>query len=192
MKEIIDEINKGNIVITPTDTVYGIQGDATNIDAIKKAFEAKQRENKPLLILVSSISMLEKYVSEITDLQREIINKYWPNTLTILFKKNNNLSDELTCGSEFVGVRMPNNKLLLDIMNEIGKPLFSTSANISGEPTIISIDLLNDNLKNHIAYILDDGEKTNISSTLIKVENDKITFLREGELAKNLKEDYNL
>lgn len=192
MKEIIDEINKGNIVITPTDTVYGIQGDATNIDAIKKAFEAKQRENKPLLILVSSISMLEKYVSEITDLQREIINKYWPNTLTILFKKNNNLSDELTCGSEFVGVRMPNNKLLLDIMNEIGKPLFSTSANISGEPTITSVDLLNDNLKSHIAYILDDGEKTNISSTLIKVEDDKITFLREGELAKNIKEDYNL
>lgn len=193
MKEIVEEIKNGNLVITPTDTVYGIAGDATNINAIRKVFDAKKREsNKPILMLVNSINMLEKYVSEITPLQRDIINRFWPNTLTILFKKNNLISDELTCGSPYVGVRMPNNKLLLDIMNEIDKPLLSTSANISGEATITDISLLDSDLKSKISYILDEGHMGDVSSTLIKVEDEKIVFLREGVLAKSIKEYYNL
>lgn len=190
MKKIIEEIEKGNLVIMPTDTVYGIMADATNEDAIKKVFIAKKREKKPLILLVSNIEMLKKYVIEISDLQKELIEKYWPNTLSIIFDKNDNLSDTLTCGNKTVAIRMPNNKLLLEIMNKINKPLISTSANISSKDVITKVDLLEEELKRHISYILDDGEKTNISSTIVKIENNKIVFLREGILADKIKKDF--
>ena len=134
--------------------------------------------------------MLKKYVIEISDLQKELIEKYWPNTLSIVFDKNDNLSDTLTCGNKTVAIRMPNNKLLLEIMNKINKPLISTSANISSKDVITKVDLLEEELKRHISYILDDGEKTNISSTIVKIENNKIIFLREGILADKIKKDF--
>lgn len=189
IEKLIEEIEKGNLIITPTDTVYGIAADATNIEAIKKVFEAKKRENKPLLILVSSIDMLKEYVSEINEVQEKLMN-YWPDKLTILFKKNDKVNDLITCGSEYIGIRIPDNKLLLYIINKIKKPLISTSANISGEPVITNTTLINDELKKYISYILDDGEKPNVSSTLLKVDNNKIIFLREGEIATKIKNEF--
>lgn len=189
IEKLIEEIEKGNLIITPTDTVYGISADATNIEAIKKVFEAKKRENKPLLILVSSIDMLKEYVSEINEVQEKLMN-YWPDKLTILFKKNDKVNDLITCGSEYIGIRIPDNKLLLYIINKIKKPLISTSANISGEPVITNTTLINDELKKYISYILEDGEKPNVSSTLLKVDNNKIIFLREGEIATKIKNEF--
>lgn len=190
MDRVVEEIEKGNLVIMPTDTVYGIMADALNEDAINKVFIAKKRENKPLILLVSSIDMLKKYVKEVNELQMKLIEKYWPNTLTIIFDKNDNLSNNLTCGLETVGIRMPNNRLLLDIMNKTNKPLISTSANISNHEVITSTDLIEEELRNKISYILDDGIKTNISSTIVKVEDNKIHILRAGDLASRIKQDF--
>ena len=188
-KKILEVLNNGELVILPTDTVYGIHADDTSVDAIRKVDEAKH-SNKPHLMLVSSISMLEEYTKEINDLQRKIINKYWPNTLTILFKKNDKISDELTKGSEYVGIRMPNNEFLLNLINEFNKPLLSTSANITNMDVITSTSLIEEELKNKISYIYDIGTLGTTASTLIKVENNKIVFLREGDLSKQIKEDF--
>ena len=190
MKELIDNIEQGNLVIVPTDTVYGISADACNTDAIKKVFIAKKREEKPLIVMVSSIEMLKKYVKNINELGQKLIDKYWPNTLTILFEKSDNLSDLVTCGSPLVGIRMPDNKLLLDLMNKINKPIISTSANISGSSVITNTNLIDPELKKHISYIYDDGEKTDIASTLVKVEDNKIKILREGLLSEKIRVDF--
>jgi L-threonylcarbamoyladenylate synthase len=190
MKELIDNIEQGNLVIVPTDTVYGISADACNTDAIKKVFIAKKREEKPLIVMVSSIEMLKKYVKNINELEQKLIDKYWPNTLTILFEKSDNLSDLVTCGSPLVGIRMPDNKLLLDLMNTINKPIISTSANISGSSVITNTNLIDPELKKHISYIYDDGEKTDIASTLVKVEDNKIKILREGLLSEKIRVDF--
>ena len=188
-KELLEVLEKGEIAILPTDTVYGIHADATNVAAIKRVDEAK-KSDKPHLMLVSSIKMLEEYTLEISDLQRKLINKYWPNTLTILFKKNYKISDELTKGSEYVGVRMPKNDFLIELINEFKKPLLSTSANITNKEVITNTSLIEEELKNKISYIYDVGELGNISSTLIKVVDNKIIFLREGELASQIKNDF--
>jgi len=190
MKELIDNIEQGNLVIVPTDTVYGISADACNENAIKKVFIAKKREEKPLIVMVSSIEMLKKYVKNINELEQKLIDKYWPNTLTILFEKSDNLSDLVTCGSPLVGIRMPDNKLLLDLMNKINKPIISTSANISGSSVITNTNLIDPELKKHISYIYDDGEKTDIASTLVKVEDNKIKILREGLLSEKIRVDF--
>ena len=189
MKELVELFESGKIAILPSDTVYGIFADATNVEAIKRVDEAKG-SNKPHLMVVSSIEMLKEYVSEIDDLQEKIIKEYWPNTLTILFKKNSKVSDELTKGSPFVGVRMPNNKFLLELLNEYKKPLLSSSANITNEKVITNVNMLDDRLKSKIDYIYDAGDLSDIASTLIKVENNKIIFLRDGILANRIKEDF--
>ena len=189
MNELIDVLKKGELAILPSDTVYGIFADATSDVAIKRVDEAKG-SNKPHLIVVSSIEMLKKYVSEINDLQEKIIEKYWPERLTILFKKNNLISDELTKGSEYIGVRMPKNDYLLKLLQEYGKPLISSSANITNEKVITNTKLIDPILKEKISYIYDAGDLSDIASTLIKVENNKIIFLREGILAETIKKDF--
>ena len=191
INKIIDVLSKGEIAILPTDTVYGLTGDATSLKAIKLANDIKKREkSQPLLILVSSIDMLKKYTKNISDLELEVINKYWPNKLTVLFEKNDLLSDELTASSPYVGVRMPDNKLLLDIMNKYNKPLLSTSANIHSKDVITKISLLEDEMRVSVSYIYDAGELSTTASTLIKIENGKIKILREGELASQILKDF--
>ena len=189
MEELIEVLNKGEVAVLPSDTVYGLFADATNIDSIHKIDEIKH-SNKPHLIVVSNIQMLEKYTDEINDLQRKIIDKYWPNTLTILFKKNNLISDELTKGSEYIGIRMPNNEFLLNLINKINKPLISSSANITNEKVITNISMLDDRLKSKIDYIYDAGTLSDIASTIVKVEDNRIIILREGILASKIKEDF--
>ena len=190
MRELVENIEKGNLVIVPTDTVYGISADACNEEAIKKVFIAKKREEKPLIVMVSSIEMLKKYVKNINELEQKLIDKYWPNTLTILFKKNDKISDELTKGSEYIGIRIPNNKFLLELINEIGKPLISTSANITNKDVITDISLIEEELKNKVSYIYDGGRINDVASTIIKVEDNKIIFLREGVLSSKIKKDF--
>lgn len=191
INKIIDVLSKGEIAILPTDTVYGLTGDATSLKAIKLANDIKKREkSQPLLILVSSIDMLKKYTKNISDLELEVINKYWPNKLTVLFEKNDLLSDELTASSPYVGVRMPDNKLLLDIMNKYNKPLLSTSANIHSKDVITKISLLENEMRDSVSYIYDAGELSTTASTLIKIENGKIKILREGELASQILKDF--
>lgn len=191
INKIIDVLSNGEIAILPTDTVYGLTGDATSLKAIKLANDIKKREKpQPLLILVSSIDMLKKYTKNISDLELEVINKYWPNKLTILFEKNDLLSDELTASSLYVGVRMPNNKLLLDIINKYDKPLLSTSANIHSKDVITKTSLLEDEMRNSVSYIYDAGELSTTASTLIKIENGKIKILREGDLTSQILKDF--
>ena len=189
MEELLSVLNKGEIALLPSDTVYGLFADATNLESIKRIDNAKH-SNKPHLIVVSSIEMLKKYVSEINELQEKLINKYWPNTLTILFKKNDLISDELTKGSPFIGVRMPKNDFLIELIDKFGKPLISSSANITNEKVITSVDLLDEELKREISYIYDNGNLSDIASTLVSVENNKIKFLREGILSETIKKDF--
>ena len=172
MPEILENLRNGEAIILPSDTVYGIHADALNVKAIKKVDQIKN-SNKPHIMLVSSVNMMQMYVKELSSLQREVIDTYWPGELTILFKKNDLVPSELTKGSEYVGIRMPNNDFLLDIINKFNKPILSTSANISNEEVITSVDKL-----------------SNVASTIIKIENNKIIFLREGNLASKIKNDF--
>lgn len=188
---IVNELKKGNIVITPTDTVYGILADASNENAVKKVYNAKKREyGKPFILYVSDKEMLYKYTKNLNDLEKELINKYTPGKLTIILNKNDNVSDLIT--KDTVGIRIPNNKDLIEIINRVGNPLITTSANISSKETITSIDKIEREMLDKISYIEDGGEIKALPSTIIKVENNKIIFLREGDLTAQIKKDYNI
>ena len=190
-KEILKTLEEGKLIIIPTDTVYGISCDATNIKAIKKVNEAKEREtSKPLLILVSDEEMLKKYTKDITPLENEIMHKFMHGKLTMLFKKNELLSDELTAGSPYIAIRIPDYPELLELIKRFNKPIVSTSANITGSDVVASLDNLESKLKEKIAYIYDIGTLNTTPSTLLKVEDEKIIILREGEIANKIKNEF--
>ncbi len=184
----IEVINNGGLVIGPTDTVYGILGDATNEKTIKRVYEAKKRaNNKSLLVLVGNKELLYKCVREINELEQQLIDKYLPGKLTIIFKKSDYINDLVTGGLDTVGIRMPDYKELLEVLNTVNKPLLSTSANISNMNTITNINMIPEELKEYIDFIDDGGEIVANSSTIVKVENNKIIILREGDLSNDIR-----
>ena len=186
--DIIKTLKDGKLVIMPTDTIYGIIGDATNEDVINKVYEVKERpHDKPLLILVSNLSMLHELVTEIPKETEKIINKFWPGPLTILFKKSSKVSDALTANSALVAIRMPKDKRLLNIMNHLNRPLISTSANISSHNAITNPNQLEEKMKEKIDLIVDEGTVNNEASTLITIVNGKIEILREGSLTEKIR-----
>ncbi len=188
---LIDLLKQGKLAIIPTDTTYGIICDATNIEAVKKVFVTKKRSsNKPLIILVSDINMLKEYTKDINSLETEIIEKYMPGPLSILLPKNNNIDDLVTASSPLVGIRIPNNQDLITLITKINKPIIATSANISGDDVITNANEINNELLKNIDYVDDGGTITSVASTIIKIENDKIKFLREGKLAETIKKDF--
>lgn len=191
INEIVDVIKAKQLAIVPTDTVYGIIGDALDEAVIHKVYEAKKRDySKPLILMVSDISMLKKYVLEINDLEQRLIERFWPGKLTILFKKNELISDLITSGSDLVGIRFPDNKELVDVIKKLDKPLISTSCNISTRDVITNVILIEKELLDKISYVYDCGEMSDVSSTIVQVVDNKINILREGELVSLIKEEF--
>ena len=193
VNSLVNILNNSGIAVIPTDTVYGLVGDATNEKVIKKVFLIKQRENsKPLLILISNFDMLKKYVKNISSLELGIINKFWPGPLTIIFQNKKNLSDVLTANKSEIAIRMPNDERLLDLINKLDKPIIATSANIAHKKTITSIDLLEDKIKNNVDYIYDGGFLEDNPSTIIKVIDNKVIIVRDGIISKDIKNYFDL
>lgn len=185
MKEIVEVIKNGGVVIMPTDTIYGIIADATNEKAIQKVYEMKKRnENKPMLMLVNGIKMLNQYVSSINDIENKLIDELWPGALTIIFNKKN-VSDLLTGGLDTVGIRYPDNELLINIMNELNVPLLSTSVNVSGDASAACIDNINESILNNVDYVYDVGECKGEASTIVVVKDGELMVLREGSIKSN-------
>lgn len=189
MDELVNVLKNNGVVIMPTDTIYGIVAKANRENALK-IYDMKGRNyNKPFLILVSDITMLKKYSCSITELEMSLINKFLPGPLTIILKKNN-IDDVITANNDTIGIRIPDDKLLIDIIKKLDCPLISTSANISGEEIITECSMLSDSLKNKVDYIMNNGVCNKVSSTIIKVVDNKVKILREGDLAEIIKENY--
>lgn len=190
--KIVKELEKGNLVITPTDTIYGIMCDATNEETIKKVYKIKRRPlSKPLILLMDSYEMIKEYTKNITSKEEELIKEFMPGLVTIILEKNDKVNNLITSNTDYVGIRIPDNKDLLEIIKKLGKPVISTSANISEEKTITSIQELEEELKKDIDYIYDGGIKKGKSSTIVKFNNHKLEILREGILSEKLRKRFN-
>lgn len=188
-KKIVDELIGGKVFAIKTDTVYGLICNAFDKNATEKIYDIKKREHKkPIAIFIKSIDDIKNYVDcdSITDKAISIMKKYWPGALTIIFKKKKGILDNLTCGSDYIGIRIPRDGLLLSIMSKIPFPLAETSCNISGEKEYTKASVINEKLGSEIDYIVDGGEIiNNIASTVIRVENDDINVIRQGDIKIN-------
>lgn len=142
-KEIIrvaaESIRKGKVMVCPTDTVYGLISDATNEKAVKKIFEIKKRpKGKPISIFVKDIKMAKEF-AKIDKNQERFLRKVWPGALTAVLNPKKNLPKNISQGKNTIGVRVPNHKLIIDLVRQLKVPLAETSANVSGQPATTRI-----------------------------------------------------
>ena len=188
IKEAAEEIKKGNLVLFPTETVYGIGANALDAEAVKKIFIAKGRaQDNPLIVHVSSIAMAEKIVKEITPLEKKLMEKFWPGPLTIIFKRKSEkiIPNVVTANLDTVGIRMPSNEIAKKLIQKAGVPIAAPSANISGKPSGTKVEDIIEELDGKVQYILDGGfTDIGLESTVIKVDNGVIDILRPGKITK--------
>lgn len=188
LEKIGIRLKKGELIIYPTDTVYGV-GGVLKEDTLKKIYEAKTRSfSSPLIALVNSLDKVDE-IAIISDEHREKINKlierFWPGGLTIILKKRENVPAIMVSNGETVGVRMPNHKLALDIIESAGGILATTSANISGEATPSSFIEISPIFKERVDIVIDGGKcPIGTASTIIDMSKSKISILREGSISK--------
>ena len=179
-----NEIKNGNLVLFPTETVYGIGANGLDGDAVEKIFIAKGRaQDNPLILHVSSIDMVNDIAKNISTLEKELMNEFFPGPLTIVLDKKDIVPNVVSANLDTVGVRMPENKIARDLIELAGVPVAAPSANISGRPSGTNIEDIFDELNDKVDYIINGGD-TNIGleSTVIRIIDGKINILRPGKI----------
>lgn len=174
-------IKDGGTVAFPTETVYGLGANALDARAVKKIFKAKGRpQDNPLIIHVASKNISE-YVKEVTPLAKKVIDKFWPGPLTIILEKKDIIPGETSAGLSTIGVRMPNNDIALQLIEESGVPIAAPSANISGRPSPTDINRCIEDLNGRVDYIIG-GERSNygVESTILDLTSNPPLILRPG------------
>ena len=180
-----DAIRRGELVIFPTETVYGLAADALNEDAVKKVYAAKKRNStQSLPVQISSIGDIRLVADDVPECAYKLADAFWPGPLTMILKKNKNLSDMVTGGLDTVGVRVPDHAVALALLNEIKSPIIATSANISAsKPATNALDV-SEELGEHVEIVLDAGEsRIGLASTVIDVSVNPPKILRSGVIS---------
>lgn len=185
IKEAIALLEQGRLVALPTETVYGLAGDATNGRAISSIFSTKNRPQiNPLIVHVSGIEMAERYV-KIDFLSRQLIEKFWPGPLTLVLplKEKHNIHPLTTAGLNTLAVRFPDSRFA-EVVQYFGRPLAAPSANQSGRLSPTSAESVFASLGESVPLILDGGPaKIGLESTIVKICGESIYLLRPGGLA---------
>jgi L-threonylcarbamoyladenylate synthase len=181
----VDLLSQGELVAIPTETVYGLAGNALSAEVVTKIFSVKNRPKfDPLIIHVPNIEHVRRYVREIPDKAKQLAEKFWPGPLTILFRKKSIIPDLVTAGLDTVGIRCPDHPLTRRLLEKLPFPLAAPSANPFGYISPTTAAHVNEQLGSKLKYILDGGPCTlGIESTIIGFENDEPVVLRLGGLS---------
>lgn len=178
-------IIRGGIIVYPTDTVYGIGCDPTNKQAVKRLIEIKGRESKPMPVLFSDIESALNSI-KVSKEGRILAKKFWPGPLTIIgLKTNKDIVNEVTAGSNLLGVRVPKNDVILKIMRLSLGMIVGTSANKSGLPSPKNVEDVLKYLPDNYELLIDNGPtKLQKESTVVNASTSKVKVLREGCIKK--------
>jgi L-threonylcarbamoyladenylate synthase len=180
-----DLLLRNEVVAIPTETVYGLAGNAMSDIAVSKIFEAKNRPHfDPLIVHVASISDVSNYVEEVPELAYNLMEHFWPGALTVLLPKKTCIPDLTTSGLKEVGIRIPNHPITLELLRSLPFPLAAPSANPFGYISPTSAAHVADQLGEKIPYILDGGNSSvGIESTVLRVQHNEIEILRLGGIS---------
>lgn len=170
-------IRDGKLVVYPTETVYGLGGDALDPSAITRVFEAKQRSrSNPLSLAVPDQSAAREYLRA-SEKTRDFMNEFLPGPVTVVGERASSIPDVLTAGRDRVGIRIPDHDMALALLDRVA-PITATSANISGHNSIREPTALSEQVRDQVAVILDGGETGGTASTV--VDPDRAVIHRRG------------
>ncbi len=186
IQRAVNELRAGSLVAFPTETVYGLGADGFNKIAVAKIFEAKERPSfNPLILHVSSTEMLSNIAEHSNFKINLLIEKFWPGPLTLVLKKKKVVPYLVTSGLETVAVRMPNNRVALELINKLGKPIAAPSANTFSQLSPTKAEHVAKQLGNKVNIILDGGScDVGVESTIIELTGKSQFLLRPGGITK--------
>jgi L-threonylcarbamoyladenylate synthase len=192
IKEAAQNLKKNEVVAFPTETVYGLGGNAKSDEAVLKIFEAKGRPgDNPLIIHISDRKQIQSFVKTIPEKAALLMDAFWPGPLTIILEnKSSVLSEKATAGLSTVAVRMPDHPIALALIEASGLPLAAPSANLSGKPSPTTAAHVADDLMGRIAGIVDGGATgVGLESTVVDCTVDIPVILRPGGITKEQLEE---
>lgn len=181
----IEILNKGGIVIFPTDTAFGIGCRIDKDKSVEKLFKIRRRPNfQAVPVLVSSIEMARKYVTEIPkEVEEELIKPFWPGALTIILQSRVEIVPKLVRGQgTTIGIRMPGHKQILEVIERVGVPILGPSANFHGENTPYSLSELDKKLVSLVDFVLEGEVDIKNTSTVIDCSQKPWKILRKGAI----------
>ena len=182
IKEMASVLKKGGVILYPTDTIWGLGCDATSIDGIRKIMQIKQRsEQKNFIVLLDSESRLQTYVKEIPEQAWSLI-EYAEKPLTIIYEGARNLPEELIAPDGTIAIRVTRDEFCKYLIGALNKPIVSTSANISGQPSPLSYMDINETIVQSVDYAAKwrrNEKNNNTPSTIIRLRTSgQIEFIR--------------
>ena len=173
-------VANGDLVVYPTETVYGLGGDALDADAVERAFDLKGRErSNPLSLGVPSVDAALRHTRP-TEFAVAFARAFLPGPVTVVVERAATVPDALTAGRDRVGIRVPDHPVARELLRETG-PLTATSANVSGRGSVTHPDDLDDRIREGVAVVVDDGETPGTESTVVDPE--ARTIHRRGAMA---------
>jgi len=178
-KEVIKKLKAGKVGVIPTDTIYGLVGQALNRETVELIYEIKQRKpEKPFIILISLIEELKSFGVNISLKEKKFLDKYWPGAVSVILSCKYEKFKYLHRGTKTLAFRLPQNKFLLEIIKEVG-PLVAPSANPEGLPPAENIKQAKKYFGNKIFYY-GRGKLSTTPSTLVRLINGEVEILRDG------------
>lgn len=185
MQEAVHILQQGGVVAYPTDTVYGLAVDATNVPAIARLFAAKQRrDDKAIPLIIGDMSQLSQVAATIPLCAERLMQAFWPGPLTLLFEPQPGLPAELRGSSERIGVRWPAALISQHLASMLGRPITATSANRSGVAAALTAPEVMAQLSAVVDLILDGGRASSTEvSTVLDVTVAPPRLLRSGKIS---------
>jgi len=183
IKESLNTLRQGGIILYPTDTIWGLGCDPTNSVAVEKIFKIKSRvESKGLIILVDGLSMIERYVKDIPEIVYELADVS-DTPLTIIYPKGKNLAAGVCSEDESIAIRICHDEFCMELINRFRKPIVSTSANLSGKPSPVNFDEIERTIIEKADFVVNyrqnDRSKSNASPVIKVNENGTIKIIRK-------------
>ncbi len=184
LKEPIGALRENEVIAFPTETVYGLGGNAFSSQAIKKIFSIKGRPaDNPLILHIGNINQLDEIVTTISATGRELIERFWPGPLTLILPSRKQVVQEARAGLDTVAVRMPSHPIARLLLEEVGLPIAAPSANLSGRPSPTLAKHVWDDLYGKVYGIIDGGRvEIGIESTVLDLTHERPRILRPGSL----------
>lgn len=185
IEKAVEYLEKGEVIAYPTETIYGLGADVLNRKAVKKIYDLKARDyGLPISILVANIAMLRGYVKDVPDRALPLMRKFWPGALTILFPANEKIPKGLVTNTGRVGIRISSHPVASALVEKFGKPITTTSANLSGFPPSLSVKHIQKYFGDRIPCIIDGGEcEPTRGSTVVDVGEETMRIIRAGTIA---------
>jgi len=180
INRVAECLRQGGVIIYPTDTTYGIGCDIFNRKGVKKIFQIKQRDaKKPFSFICSDLAEISNF-AQVSNFAFKIMKRHLPGPYTFVLEATKIVPDSLSTKQKTVGVRIPDNPICQAIVKELGHPLVTTSANISGEETPQDPLLIDTRMGRMVDLVIDGGIAMSEASTVISLLNDEIEILRQG------------